>query len=320
MTRNRSVVASFGTVWLVAVALPLLPTISLERARADSDEGKKLAYATDDARAEVASDWSLSITIAGTEQLAGLVRSMHPILSLNRVHVRANGRATLEDGKAKLENDEARVEGVYDDEEFLFDFDRRALPTDLATNKLEALMVALSAGRGYSLTNAGQFHSDDPNQDHNGEAMDHFLLGITRLPSKAVAAGGTYSLEWKGERHEKTKHGHYAFRQTTKVESIEAKGDGSLVTLVSELKGELEVPAAEKDASAEESWTRCAGTTRVVLQLPSGRVVSSGGKGQVTAYYRALGEDGNKNEVTLTFAVEGRNDFTRSERRKATWH
>jgi hypothetical protein len=296
---------------LLLVALASFPAL------AAPPEKHRLAYATE-ATGEVASDWSLSITIAGSDQLAGFVRSLHPILSLNRVHVRAQGRLAVALGKAKLENDEARTEGAYDDDPFLFDFKRSEPPA--APQKLEALMLALSAGRGFQLSPRGEYRSDDPNQDHNGEAMDHYLLGITRLPEKPVEAGESYVVEWTGERSEKGKQGRYAFRQTTKVESIEARGDARLVTLVSVLVGELRAPDSEKNPAAVEQWTRCEGTTRLVLEEPSGRVVSSSGQGTVTGYFRGQAEDGSKNEVKLTFAVAGRTEVAAPRGRlKGRW-
>lgn len=313
---------------LVAASALLLAARQPAGAAPGGEDGARLVYSDAEGKAEVASDWSLSLTIQGTEQLQGFVRSLHPILSLDRVHIRATGRGSVADGKRKLENDEARAEGSYDDEAFAFDFDRRALPQDLATNKLEALMLALSSGRAYALSRTGEYRSEDANQDHNGEAMDHYLLGVTRLPERPLAAGESFDVEWKGERHEKGKHGHFAFKQHTKVESLEpvesvARGGGvRRATLVSDLEGELLAPEAEKNPQADESWTRCKGTTRVLLEIPSGRVLASSGCGKVEAYFRGTAEDGGKNEVRITFAVEGKNDWTWSDsaKRKGSWH
>jgi hypothetical protein len=301
----------------LALALPcaLAGLVALAPGGLRADDAIRLAYSPSAPHAEVASDWSLSITIAGSDQLTGFVRSMHPLLSLNNVHIRSRGRAWADAGNHKIENDEARTEGIYDDDSFLFDFKRTEPPADLATNKLEQLMMAFSAGRSYSLSASGEYRSDDPNQDQNGEAMDHYILGVTRLPAKAVQEGDTYSLDWKGERSEKNKHGHYRFHQSTKVEKVE----GSLVTLASSLKAELEVPEAEKDHSAEEAWQRCEGTTRVLLDAATGRIVRSSGKGKVTVYYRAAAEDGGKNDVTLTFAVEGHHEGEAPRERKGHW-
>jgi hypothetical protein len=302
--------AAVGSLLLVAAA-------SLSWARA-TDDGVRLAYARDLERGDVASEWSLSLAIEGTDQMVGFVRSLHPFLSLDRLHVEAQGKQGVEDGRHKLENDDARTEGSYDDERFLFDFKKGELAPDLGTNKLEQLMMAISSGRDFTLSPRGVYRSADPNQEHVGEALDHFLLGVTRLPEKPVNLGEVFTVTWKGERNEKGKHGQFAFEQKTKVESLETRASSTLVTLASSLAGTLEVPEAERDKTAEEAWTRCEGRTRIVLEEPSGRIVSSGGKGTVVAYYRGSAADGSRNEVRITFVAQGKEEFGEPREKRST--
>jgi hypothetical protein len=160
-----------------------------------------------------------------------------------------------------------------------------------------------AAGRNFSLTSAGEYRSDDANQDGNGEAMDLVSLGIVRMPDKAVKEGETYEKEFTGLRSEKGKDAKFRFKQKVLVEKIETKDGKKHVTLAGELSGKLE---GAKDPSAEEAWTKCEGKTKTVVELETGRIVSSEGQGKVTAYYRNTAENGAKQELTMTFSSEGK--------------
>jgi hypothetical protein len=287
-----------------AKALSILLTLLLVATARAQEGGVTLRYGTADHKDEIASETSLSITVEGTDAAVGFVRSMHPLMSLNTFHVRARVTHRLEGEKHTVEPEDARVELRYDDEPSEYDWKRSEPPEDLATNKLEQMVWFLSiAPRSYELSAAGAYKSGDPNQDHNGEAMDLLLNGVTRMPDGAVKAGATYTREWQGERQEKSRKGRFAFKQIVTIVSIEDRGGKKVATLTSKLTGELGGP---KDPNAEEAFTRCQGTTRTTVEVESGRVLAAEGSGKVTAYFKNTAADGTKNEVTIVFQVEGK--------------
>ena len=87
------------------------------------------------------------------------------------------------------------------------------------------------------------------------------------------------------------------------VEKIEEKDGKKVATLAGELTGKLD---GGKDPAAEEGWTKCEGKTKLVLEVDTGRVLSSEGKGAVTAYFKNTSENGSKQEIKLLFSVEGK--------------
>jgi hypothetical protein len=283
-----------------------LTVLCLVLAQAD---GVTLKYGVEkSAKDRIYSEWRLAIKIEGPDPLAGMVRSMSPLLSLNNLVVRAEGsKQIVSKGKQKYDIEMARVEVRYDDENHEYDFEKGVPPADLAKDKLKQMMWILAvSGRNFSLSADGEYRSDDPNQDHNGEAMDLMALGITRMPDRAVKAGDSYEREWKGSRKDKNKKkgGVFAFKQKVQVEKIEERQGKKIATLTSLLTGE--VVDGEKDPSADEAWTKCQGKTKAVIEVDGGRVLSSEGSGQVTVYHRGTAENGSKQELTLTFTSEGR--------------
>ena len=254
---------------------------------------------------KVYAETKFGIKLEGNDQLVNYVRSLHPFLSIGKVVIRAEGsHQGLGGGKHKVEYDEARIEAVYDDDPYELDYQKGVPPGDLAKDKTRQMFWYLAAaGRNFSLTSAGEYRSDDANQDHNGEAMDLVALGIVRMPDKAAKEGESYEKEWTGSRSEKGKDAKFKFKQKVLVERIETKDGKKHVTLVGDLSGKLE---GAKDPSAEESWTKCEGKTKTVLELETGRILSAEGQGKVTAYYRNTGENGAKQELTMTFSSEGK--------------
>lgn len=272
-------------------------------------EGVTPKYAVEkSAKDKIFCQWRLAIKIDGPDPLAGHVRSMSPLLSINNLVIRAEGtKQIVSKGKQKYDYGEARVELRYDDEDHEYDFQKGLPPADLGQDKLRQMMWFLAvSGKSFSLSADGEYRSDDPNQDHNGEAMDLISLGITRMPDRAVKEGDDYEREWKGSRKDrnKKKAGIFAFKQKVHVDKIEDRQGKKVVTLSSVLTGVLE--GGEKDPSADEAWNKCQGKTKAVVELESGRVLSSEGSGQVTVYHRGTAENGAKQELTLTFTTEGR--------------
>jgi hypothetical protein len=255
-------------------------------------------------RDRVFTEMKLGIKIEGAEQLAGMVRSMHPFLSMEKLVVRAEGGLqVVGKNKRKVDHDEARVELRYDDEDHEFDYQKGQAAED-GKDKLRQMMWFLAAGgRSYSLTAEGEYRSDDPNQDHNGEAMDLMLLGITRMPDGPVREGETYEKKFKGQRSEKNKPARFDFRQKVKVEKIEEKDGRKVATLTSELSGNVE---GGKDPNSEENWTKCEGKTKTLIEVDSGRVLASDGKGLVLVYFRNTSDTGAKQELKMSFTVEGK--------------
>lgn len=270
-------------------------------------EGVTLRYGAQNAKDKVYAEWTLGLALEGTEQTVNFVRSLHPFLSLERLSLRAEGSRKVQGARVKFEYDEARVEARYDDEDFQIDFERGVQPAGLEENKFrQFLWFLMAAGRNFTLSPRGEYRSDDPNQDHNGEAMDLIGLAVLRFPEGAVRPGETFEAEWKGERSEKNKKGRFAFRQKGTVEKVEDRAGVRVATVVGELSGTLEVPPEERDRGAEEAWTKCEGKVRAEIEVDSGRVLSSEGSGKVVAYYRAPAGDGGKNEFTLTLSVSGK--------------
>jgi len=268
-------------------------------------EGIKPRYAAEkSARDKVFCELKLAIKIEGTEQLANFVRSMHPLLSMEKLQIRAEGgMQVVSKNRRKIDYDEARVEVRYDDEDHEFDFQKGAPPDD-ETNKLRKMMWFMAAGgRNYSLSPEGEYKSDDLTQDHNGEAMDLFSLGITRMPDKEMKQGDVYERSWKGQRVEKGKQGRFEFKQKVTVEKIEDRDGKKVATLASDLTGKLD---AGKDPAAEEGWTKCEGKTKLVIEVETGRLLSSEGKGIVQTYFRNTSDNGSKQELKMTFSVDGK--------------
>ena len=268
-------------------------------------EGVRPRYGGDKgARDRIYSEMKLGIKIEGPEQLAGLVRSLHPFLSIEKLLVRAEGgfQVTAKN-RRKVDYDEARVEVRYDDEDHDYDFQKGQAPEGDKDKLRQMMWYLAAAGRSFTLSPEGDYRSDDPNQDHNGEAMDLCSLGIIRMPDQAVKEGDSYEKAWKGQRSEKGKPGRFDFRQKVKVEKIEEREGNKVATLAAELAGKLD---GNKDPSADENWTKCEGQMKAVLDLESGRILSSEGKGQVTVYFRNTADTGAKQELRMLFSVEGK--------------
>jgi hypothetical protein len=268
-------------------------------------DGIKPRYAAEKgARDKVFSEIKLGVKIEGTEQLANFVRSMHPFLSMEKLVMRAEGGSqVISKNRRKMDYEEARIEVRYDDSDQEFEFQKGQPPED-DKNKLRQMMYYLAAsGRNFTLSAEGEYRNDDLTQDHNGEAMDLIALAVTRMPDKEVKPGESYERSWKGSRSEKGKQAKFDFKQKVTVEKIEEKDGKKVATLAGELGGKLD---GGKDPSAEEGWTKVEGKTKLVIELESGRVLASEGKGAVTAYFRNTSESGSKQELKLTFSVEGK--------------
>jgi hypothetical protein len=276
---------------------------------AQGTDGVTLRYpAAKGPKDKVYTETQMTLKIEGTEQAVNFVRSLEPFLSLEKLQLRADGHRTADGKKVRIEHDESRVELRYDDEDHELDYAKGQVPpADLDKNKLKQLLWFLAAaGRSYSLTPEGEYKSDDANQDHNGEAMDLIALAVVRMPDKPVREGDTWEKAWKGARSEKKKQGKFDYTQKVKVEKLEEKDGKKVATLAADLTGKLNQPPGERDANAEEAWTKVEGKMRTVIEVETGRVLSSEGQGKVLAYYRAPAENGGKNEITLTFAIAGK--------------
>jgi len=253
---------------------------------------------------EIAATYSLSITIEGTDQATNFVRSLHPLLSLNWLGMKVEGTQQVKGKKNKVEHDDVRVNVRYDDDDYEYDWKKGEPPEDLGKSKLTQMIWAIAMSpRSYDLSKHGVYKSDDPNQDSNGEALDLYMHGITRLKKDAVVEGDSWTSEWKGERSEKGKKAKWAFTQVVKLEKFEEQDGHRLALLTSKLTGVLE---GDEDKSADEKWTKCAGTTRVLVDVATGFIHEQSGQGVITAYYRSAAEDGSKNEVTIKTAIEGK--------------
>lgn len=295
----------------LAAALVLVSAVALAGG-ARAGEPVTLRYGAGPVELDVASETSFSIAIEGTDTAASFVRSLHPILSLESFHAKAGGRHRVSGGRHEVENDRARVRCRYDDEDHEHDFVRAAPPAALATDKLvQVLWYMTIGGRRYTLSPLGHYRTEQPDQDHNGEFMDMVLVAATRLPKGPVGAGSVSEETWRGLRSEKGKKAAFLFKQRVTIEAVEEKNGRKTATLASEITGNLVVPDNERDKNAEEAWTRCEGKTRLVLDVERGTVLASSGVGKVVAYYRSTAEDGSKNEVTVTFAVEGKTEARR---------
>jgi len=268
-------------------------------------EGVRPRYASEKSgRDKVYVETKMGIKIEGSEQIANFVRSMHPFLSMEKLLIRAEGGAqVVSKNRRKVDYDEARVELRYDDEDHELDF-QKGQPAEDDKNKLRQMMWFLAAaGKNYTLSPEGEFRSDDANQDHNGEAMELISNGITRMPDKEVKEGETYEKTWKGQRSEKGKQAKFDFKQKVTVEKIEEKDGKKVATLAGELTGKLD---GGKDPAAEEGWTKCEGKTKLVLEVETGRILATEGKGAVTAYFKNTAENGAKQEIKLNFGVDGK--------------
>jgi hypothetical protein len=264
-----------------------------------------LKYGTEKSGADkVTRELKLTLKLEGPDQLLGYVRSMHQFLSMEKLMLRAEGtRQVLGGRKQRIDHGEARVEMRYDDENYELDY---AKGQPIEKDKTRQMMwYFAAAGATFTLSADGEYSKlDDPNQDQNGEAMDLIAMGIVRMPGKPVREGDTYEQKWKGQRSEKGKKGVYAFAQKVKVEKIESRDGKKFATLAAELTGQVE--GGQKDPSAEEAWNKCEGRIKTVIEVGTGRVVSSEGAGKVVVYHRGTSDKGEKQELTLTFTVEGK--------------
>jgi hypothetical protein len=268
-----------------------------------AEESFKLHYDAAPHQEGVACELSLSITIEGTDNATNFVRTMHPLLSLNHFHSRSDGYHKSTGTQHKVDHNEARVNVRYDDEDSEYDWKRAEPPADLAKNKLAQMIWYLAMStRSYELGPQGAYKNEDANQDHNGEALDLFSNGITRLKEEPVKEGDSWTEKWQGSRSEKNKKGKWRFTQVVKVEKIEERAGRRIAVLTSDLTGVLE---GDEDKNAEEKWTKCAGKTRVVLDVATGKIKEQSGEGLITGYFKNTAEDGSKNEVTLKFGVAG---------------
>ena len=269
-------------------------------------DAAKPRYATDRTEKDkVFYEMKLGIKIEGPEQVVGYVRSMHPFLSMEKLTVRVEGTRQVQGGKKqKIDSDEARVEMRYDDENHEYDYTKGQAPEG-DKDKLKQMMWFLAAGgKSFTLSAEGEYKSDDANQDQNGEAMDLIGLGLVRMPDKPVREGDSYEQKWKGQRVEKGKKGVFAFTQKVKVERIEAKDGRKFATLSADLSGKVE--GSLKDPTADEASNTCGGRLKTVLEVGTGRIVSSEGAGKVVVYHKGTSDQGAKQELTMTFSVEGK--------------
>jgi hypothetical protein len=128
-------------------------------------------------------------------------------------------------------------------------------------------------------------------------------LAVTRMPDKEVKPGDTWERSWKGSRSEKGKQAKFDFKQKVTLEKIEEKDGKKIATLTADLTGKLD---GGKDPAAEEGWTKCEGKTKAVIEVETGRVLASEGKGSVMTYFKNTSDNGSKQELKMNFNVEGK--------------
>lgn len=246
----------------------------------------------------------MGVKIEGSDVLANFVRSMHPFLSMEKLLIRAEGGLQVTGrNRRKMDYEEARVELRYDDEEHEYEYQKGQAP-EADKDKLRQMMFYFAAsGKNFTLSPEGEFRSDDANQDHNGEAMEIIANGIIRMPDKDVKEGETYEKTWKGQRSEKGKQAKFDFKQKVTVEKIEERDGKKVATLSGDLTGQLD---GKKDPSAEEGWTKVEGKMKTVIEVETGRVLASEGKGAVVGYFKNTAENGSKQECRITFSAEGK--------------
>ena len=257
-------------------------------------------------KVELAGETTLKLKIDGTEAITNLIRSAMEFLSFNEIHIRGEGvrRVTAPGAKGaghRVEYVSARVEGKYDDEPYLFDFERGSPPSDLTSNKLKQICWFLSmAGPEYRLGAKGEYTSNDPNKEAWGEALDLAVNAIVRLPDKPLSVGGEWSTEWKGTHKQKDNDGMFAFRQKAKLEKLE-KGAARIAF---ELSGKLEIPEAKRDKNAEIQDTKLDAKGTITLDLSTGLVTSQECAGGVKAHYKGIDPNtGETHELKIDFDV-----------------
>ena len=254
----------------------------------------------------VTGDVTLKLKIEGTEAITNLVRSSMEFLSFSEIRIKGDGVRRLAGAndkgmQHKIEYATARVAGTYDDEPYEFDFERKAPPGDLSSNKLKQICWFLSmAGPEYRLAPKGAYASNDPNKEAWGEALDLAVNAIVRLPEKPVSPGAEWTAEWKGTHKQKDNEGIFAFKQKAKVEKLE-KG---VARIAFELSGRLEIPEAKRDKNAEIQETKFEAKGSITLDTATGIVTSQECAGGVTAKYKGVDPNtGEMHELTVTFDV-----------------
>ncbi|HKS17124.1 MAG TPA: hypothetical protein VJU16_07410 [Planctomycetota bacterium] len=257
----------------------------------------------------VAGEVTLKLKLDGTEALTNLVRSAMEFLSFSEIRIKGEGVRRVTATGLKVEYGSARVEGTYDDEPFKYDFERKAPPGDLSTDKLKQICWFLSmGGPDYRLGARGEYASNDSNKDAWGEALDHVVNAIVRLPDKPVTPGGEWTSEWKGAYKQKDNEGVFSFRQKAKLEKVEK----SVARISFETTGKLEIPEAKRDKNAEvqESLFEAKGT--IALDTESGLVVSHECAGGVKSKYKGIDPNtGETHELKIDFDVTSK--ITRKE-------
>lgn len=279
--------------------------ITLILALAAQAEAVTLKYGDGAGKDRIYAETRIGIQIEGSDALANFVRSMHPLLSLQKLTLRAEGTHALTSAKKhRFEYEEARIEARYDDEDMEIEYQRGVPPAGTEKDKARQMMWFLAAaGRSFTISEKGEYRSEDANQDQNGEAMDIISLAVIRLPDGPVKAGDAWERTWKGERTKKGENKSFTFTQKAKVEKIEAKDGKTHVTISAVIVGKGEGP---KNPAAEEEKATAEGTQTLVLEAESGRIVSSEGSGKVVAFFRNTGDGGQKQELTLTFSCGGK--------------
>ncbi len=262
----------------------------------------------------VAGEVTLKLKIDGTDAITNLVRSSMEFLSFSEIRVKGEGvrrvTGTSEKGTGlKIEYAGARVEGTYDDEPFKYDFERKAPPGDLSTDKLKQICWFLSmGGPDYRVGARGEYASNDPNKDAWGEALDLAVNAIVRLSDKPVAPGAEWTSEWKGAYKQKDNEGIFAFRQKSRLEKVEK----SVARISFETTGKLEIPDAKRDKNAEVQESLFESKGSIALDLESGLVTSHDCAGGVKARYKGIDPNtGETHELKIDFEITSK--FARKE-------
>ena len=116
--------------------------ITLAMALCLQSEAVTLKYGTSPLpKDKVYAETKLGIKIEGADALANFVRSMHPLLSLEKLVLRAEGAHGMSGAKKhRLEYDEARLEARYDDEDLELDYQKGLPPEGIDKDKAKQMM------------------------------------------------------------------------------------------------------------------------------------------------------------------------------------
>ena len=265
----------------------------------DTTDKVALEYKFDNRRPhDVSLNFTLGLKFEGSETAIDYISSSSPFFSFEKIQMESDGvirnlrsRRGSDSGRIRLRYDEARISGVYDDEDYEYDFKRGVQPEDLEEDKLKGFVwIIFWAGKTFELTKDGEYKSEDKNQDAGGEVMDIIQLGVTRLPSVPISIGAEWEKTYKTKNRQKEDKARFELTQKSKLVKLE---DGK-ATIKSTLTGKAVDGEAKENAYTEDAKSTVKGEMTIVLDTKSGRVISWKSKGEIR--YSFKGADPNSGE------------------------